>query len=80
MNIDEIRKDTPGCASKIHFNNAGASLPTSAVTDAIRDYISFESLTGGYEAADIKKAEIQEFYNSAARLVNTHETDQKSDG
>ncbi|MCB0491236.1 MAG: aminotransferase class V-fold PLP-dependent enzyme [Cyclobacteriaceae bacterium] len=73
MNIDEIRKDTPGCASKIHFNNAGASLPTSAVTDAIRDYISFESLTGGYEAADIKKAEIQEFYNSAARLVNTHE-------
>ena len=73
MNIDEIRKDTPGCASKIHFNNAGASLPTSVVTDAIRDYISFESLTGGYEAADIKKAEIQEFYNSAARLVNTHE-------
>jgi len=73
MNIDEIRKDTPGCASKIHFNNAGASLPTSAVTDAIRDYISFESLTGGYEAADIKKAEIQEFYSSAAKLVNTHE-------
>lgn len=73
MNIDEIRKDTPGCASKIHFNNAGASLPADTVTNAIRDYISFESLTGGYEAADIKKTEIQEFYSSAAKLVNTTE-------
>ncbi len=73
MNIDEIRKDTPGCASKIHFNNAGASLPADTVTNAIRDYISFESLTGGYEAADIKKTEIREFYSSAAKLVNTTE-------
>ncbi|MEP2668152.1 MAG: aminotransferase class V-fold PLP-dependent enzyme [Cyclobacteriaceae bacterium] len=73
MNIDEIRKDTPGCTSKIHFNNAGASLPPDAVANAIRDYISFESLTGGYEAADIKKAEIEEFYVSAAKLINTNE-------
>jgi selenocysteine lyase/cysteine desulfurase len=70
MNLDQIRKDTPGCASKIHFNNAGASLPTHAVTEAIRDYISFESLTGGYEAADIRKEEINEFYTSAAELIN----------
>lgn len=73
MNLDAIRKDTPGCKSKIHFNNAGASLPPATVTEAIRDYISFESITGGYETADIRKAEIQEFYRSAARLINTNE-------
>ncbi|MFZ1806201.1 MAG: aminotransferase class V-fold PLP-dependent enzyme [Cyclobacteriaceae bacterium] len=71
MNLDEIRKHTPGCASKIHFNNAGASLPPLSVTEAILDYISFESITGGYEAADIRKEEINDFYTSAAQLINT---------
>jgi len=73
MNLDEIRKNTPGCASKIHFNNAGASLPPLQVTEAIMDYISVESITGGYETADMKKEEIQEFYTSVARLINTSE-------
>ena len=71
MDIEAIRKGTPGCASKIHFNNAGASLPPLCVTEAIREYILFESTTGGYEAADIRKREIQGFYDSAARLVNS---------
>ncbi len=73
MNIEAIRKDTPGCKSKIHFNNAGASLPPLPVTAAINDYISFESITGGYEAADSKKNEIEEFYTSTSRLINTNE-------
>lgn len=73
MNIEAIRKDTPGCKSKIHFNNAGASLPPLPVTAAIHDYISFESITGGYEAADSRKNEIEEYYASASRLINTNE-------
>lgn len=73
MNLEAIRKDTPGCQSKIHFNNAGASLPPLPVTEAIRNYILFESTTGGYEAADIKKTEVQEFYISVAKLINTEE-------
>ncbi|GAB1446697.1 aminotransferase class V-fold PLP-dependent enzyme [Flammeovirgaceae bacterium] len=73
MNLEAIRKDTPGCQFKIHFNNAGASLPPLPVTEAIRNYILFESTTGGYEAADIKKTEVQEFYISVAKLINTEE-------
>lgn len=72
MNLDELRKDTPGCETKMHFNNAGASLPPLPVTNAIQEYISFESLTGGYEAADARKNEIHEFYSSTATLLNTN--------
>jgi len=71
MNLDQIRKDTPGCNTKVHFNNAGASLPPSAVTDAVQDYISFESKVGGYEAADIMANEIHEFYVRTGTLLNT---------
>ncbi len=71
MDIEKIRKDTPGCERKIHFNNAGASLPPLPVTEAIKDYISFESTTGGYETADIKSSEIVKFYESSAQLINT---------
>ena len=71
MDIEQIRKDTPGCEKKIHFNNAGASLPPLPVTEAIRDYLSFESLTGGYETADIKSDEIAGFYDATGKLLNT---------
>lgn len=71
MNLEQIRNDTPGCQKKIHFNNAGASLQPKIVTESIKEYISFESLHGGYESADIRSAEISEFYGSAAKLLNT---------
>lgn len=70
MNLEQIRNDTPGCKKKIHFNNAGASLPPLVVTNTINEYISFESLHGGYESADIRSSEINEFYSSAAKLLN----------
>lgn len=71
MNLEEIRNETPGCKKKIHFNNAGASLPPKVVTDAINEYISFESLHGGYESADIWSTEISEFYSSTGKLLGT---------
>lgn len=70
MNIDQIRKDTPGCDTKIHFNNAGASLPPAPVTKAILDYISLESITGGYETVDMMSNDIEAFYSSAGKLLN----------
>ncbi len=72
MDIDQIRKDTPGCESKIHFNNAGASMPPLPVTKAITEYITFESVNGGYEAADIRSSELEGFYNSTGKLLNTN--------
>lgn len=70
MNVELLRAQTPGCKQKIHFNNAGASLMPQSVIDAMQNYLTFESVTGGYEAADSKADEIAGFYSSTARLLN----------
>lgn len=74
MNIDLLRKDTPGCTQKIHFNNAGASLMPQPVIDAINEHIQLEATMGGYEAADLKSKEVAGFYDSAAQLLNCKST------
>ncbi len=71
MNIHELRNDTEGCNSVIHFNNAGAALMPKPVAKAIRDYITEEENYGGYEVADRKINELNSFYNHAAKLLNT---------
>jgi selenocysteine lyase/cysteine desulfurase len=69
--IETWRRDTPGCQTKIHFNNAGASLVPEPVLRATLDYLSLEAVTGGYETADLKADAIKGFYTSMARLLNT---------
>lgn len=68
--IEQLRADTPGCANKIHLNNAGASLQPQAVLNAVHGHLELESQLGGYEAADAMAAEIAGFYASLARLLN----------
>lgn len=70
MNIDLLRAQTPGCQTKTHLNNAGASLMPQAVIDQILQHIQLEATTGGYEAADLKSSEVEDFYKAAARLIN----------
>lgn len=70
MNIDLLREQTPGCQTKIHFNNAGAALMPLAVVEAMQNYLHLEAVTGGYEAADHQAKEIAGFYSSAAQLLN----------
>lgn len=70
MNIDLLREQTPGCQTKIHFNNAGAALMPLAVVEAMQNYLHLEAVTGGYEAADLQAKEIAGFYSSAAQLLN----------
>ena len=53
MDINTIREDTAYCNKFIHFNNAGASLPTVSVNRAIKSWLDEEEATGGYEM-DIK--------------------------
>ena len=69
IDVEKARRDTPGCANKIHFNNAGASLMTLPVINAIRGHLELEASIGGYEAADRRAADIQGFYESAAALL-----------
>ena len=71
IDIDSVRADTPGCQTRIHFNNAGASLMPKPVAEAMTQYINLESAIGGYEAADEKKEELEGFYKSMANLLHT---------
>jgi len=70
INIEQLRAETPGCKTKIHFNNAGASLMPEAVTQAIVRHIELEATMGGYESSDKMSKEISSFYESAAQLIN----------
>lgn len=69
--LELLRRETPGCAVKKHFNNAGAALMPAVVVSAMQSYSEFESLHGGYEAADLKKESIEGFYHAMARLLGT---------
>lgn len=70
MNINQLRAETPGCAHKIHLNNAGAALMPQPVLEAIQAHLELESLLGGYEAHKLKMTEIQGTYDALARYLN----------
>ena len=70
MDVAHYRRDTPGCTHKVHFNNAGASLMPSPVLESISSYLSLEAITGGYETADLKAADLEGYYESMSRLLN----------
>jgi selenocysteine lyase/cysteine desulfurase len=56
LDIDALRAQTPGCAHRIHLNNAGAALLAQPTLDAMTAHLRREAEIGGYEAA----AEAQE--------------------
>ena len=63
------RVETPGCATRVHLNNAGAALMPAVVKDAITGHLGRESLEGGYEAADGAREALAESYAALAQLV-----------
>lgn len=71
LDIARLRADTPGCAHRIHLNNAGAGLMPEPVHDAIQQHLVLESEIGGYEAAAAVQAEVKEAYTHVANLLHT---------
>ncbi len=70
MNLEKIRRDTPGCHDKIFFNSAGASLMPSFVVETIKGYFEQEEQLGGYKVQDLQVTIINEFYEEVAKLLN----------
>lgn len=70
LDIEALRRDTPGCAHVAHFNNAGAGLMPRPVLDAMIAHLRLESEIGGYEAAAREANKIDRVYDAAARLLN----------
>ncbi len=67
--IAKCRAETPGVQHVNHLNNAGAALMPQVVIDAMQDHLLLEAHKGGYEAAALQKALIEDFYNSCAELI-----------
>ncbi|WP_437678308.1 aminotransferase class V-fold PLP-dependent enzyme [Sorangium sp. So ce131] len=70
MDIAALRRDTPACASFVHFNNAGASLPPAVVVDTVVEHLRREAAVGGYEAEEEAHARLEAVYGAIARLIH----------
>src|SRR5205823_2271693 len=70
--LNEWREDTPGCAHRVHLNNAGASLMPRSVADAITAHLALEQAIGGYEAADGAADRIADVYSRVAELIGAN--------
>jgi selenocysteine lyase/cysteine desulfurase len=69
LELDRLRAETPGCADRIHFNNAGAGLRPAPVLETMKGYLELEAELGGYEAADARAEAIDDFYAATAELL-----------
>ncbi len=70
IDVDRARAETPGCELVVHLNHAGASLAPRPVLDAQVEWLQAEALTGGYELAADRDAELQASYDEAAALIS----------
>jgi cysteine desulfurase / selenocysteine lyase len=70
LDVARLRKETPGCAEVIHFNNAGASLMPGVVLETVKGHLDLEACIGGYEAARQVEAQLDAVYTSLATLIN----------
>ncbi len=69
MDIDALRAETPGCALRIHLNNAGAALLAQPTLDAMTSHLRLEAEIGGYEPATRAQEGIAAVYAAIAELV-----------
>ncbi|MEC4018629.1 aminotransferase class V-fold PLP-dependent enzyme [Streptomyces sp. H27-D2] len=69
MDIAALRHDTPGCANRVHLNNAGAGLLSRRTLDAMTSHLELEARIGGYEAAGQQLEALEATYAGIAELV-----------
>ncbi len=67
--LAQWREETPGCANRVHLNNASAGLMPKPVVDAIVAHLNREANFGGYESSDDAAAAVSEAYASVAKLL-----------
>lgn len=69
IDIDAVRAETPGCASLVHLNAAGASLPPTVVLDTVVEYLQTEARIGGYEIAEDRAEALNSVYQHASEFL-----------
>jgi selenocysteine lyase/cysteine desulfurase len=69
IDVDRLRRETPGVANVTHLNNAGASLMPAPVIDAVIDYLEHEARYGGYETREHLAAHVDDAYAGIGELL-----------
>lgn len=75
LDWQRARRETRGCESLIHLNNAGASLMPAPVSDALRRFIDWEEQCGGYEVESREAEGLNRVYSATAELINCQPTE-----
>ena len=71
LQIQHLREATPGCQSGlVHFNHAGASLPSQAMLDAIIEQLQREARDGPMEAGEQGAILVEKARRAAGQLLN----------
>jgi cysteine desulfurase/selenocysteine lyase len=68
--IQQLRAETRGTAQRVHFNNAGASLPPDVVVETMVTYLQEEAVYGGYETEYKYEQQLENVYALIAWLIN----------
>ncbi|AOY96602.1 class V aminotransferase [Cupriavidus sp. USMAA2-4] len=68
--VDALRAATPGTRTTIHFNHAGASLPSAATLGAIHAHLEREATRGPMEAGVAAAEQSEQARVLAATLLN----------
>lgn len=68
--LEALRAATPGTRTTVHFNHAGASLPSAATLDAIQAHLRREAKHGPMEAGVAARAHTEQARQLAAQLLN----------
>lgn len=70
--IQQFRAETKGTVQRVHFNNAGASLPPDVVVETMIDYLNEEATYGGYETEAKYQGQLENVYTLIAELINAN--------
>ncbi|KGD93361.1 class V aminotransferase [Achromobacter sp. RTa] len=68
--VQALRALTPGAQTTVHFNHAGASLPSAATLQAIHSHLHREATLGPMEAGVASREQTERARVLAARLFN----------
>lgn len=69
FDVDRARRETPGCETVVHLNNAGAALMPEPVLSTMVGHLEREAMIGGYEAAAEAHDRVEHTYDAIARLL-----------
>lgn len=67
--VARLRRATPGIDQVLHFNHAGASLPSAATVRAVIEHLQREAARGPMEAAQAAQDSVAAARQRAARLL-----------